>query len=111
MSASSFGELEGMPLTNGEPAFDEPWQAQAFAMVVALNESDALDWSEWARMLGEEIAVDQARPYWDCWLAALQTFMMKTGIASKDKIDRRTDAWHEAARHTPHGQPIVLKQS
>ena len=37
-----------------EPVFKEPWEARAFALAVALNESGHLDWSEWAQSLGAE---------------------------------------------------------
>lgn len=111
MSASDIRLLKGMPLTEGEPAFDEPWQAQAFAMVVALNENGALEWTDWAKALGQEIAANPAHSYWQCWLSSLQTILMRSGITSAAAIERRTEEWHEAARLTPHGEPITLDRS
>ena len=38
-----------------DPVFNEPWEAQAFAMVVKLHERGHFTWSEWAETLGAEI--------------------------------------------------------
>ena len=83
------------PLTTGRvdaPAFDEPWQAQAFALTVALNEAGHLDWSDWAQHFSaalqdaglKGVAVHHDSPistghsaednaaYYRAWLAALE---------------------------------------
>ena len=54
-----------------EPVFNEPWEAQAFAMVVKLHEQGAFTWTEWAETLGAEIKSVE-RPYYESWLAALE---------------------------------------
>ena len=38
------------------PIFNEAWEAQAFAMVVALHEAKLFSWSEWTAALAREIA-------------------------------------------------------
>ena len=38
--------------------FAEPWQAQAFALAVALNERGVFTWSEWWGTLSRELARD-----------------------------------------------------
>jgi nitrile hydratase accessory protein len=35
--------------------FDAPWQAEAFAMVVALHQRGLFAWPEWAEMLSAEV--------------------------------------------------------
>jgi nitrile hydratase accessory protein len=37
------------------PVFEEPWQAQAFALAVALNGRGIFSWAEWSRALGAAI--------------------------------------------------------
>jgi nitrile hydratase accessory protein len=37
------------------PVFCEPWEAQAFALAVALQERGVFSKAEWAAALGEEI--------------------------------------------------------
>ena len=91
--------------------FDAPWQAQVFAMTVALNEAGQLDWSRWADALGAQL-IDQSdvsnNAYYSAWLAALETVLLEDGIASAGDISNLTQQWHAAARATPHGQPIEL---
>ena len=43
------------PSDNGEPVFKEPWEAQAFSLVVALHESGVFSWDEWSEALAQEI--------------------------------------------------------
>ena len=38
------------------PIFNEAWEAEAFAIVVALHEAKLFTWSEWTATLGREIA-------------------------------------------------------
>ena len=91
-----------------EPVFAEPWQAQAFAIVVKLHERGLYTWSEWAETLGREIKSSD-RPYYESWLAALESIVeTKAMMTNSERLDRIT-AWNEAAHATPHGQPIVLK--
>jgi hypothetical protein len=45
------------------------------------------------------------------WLAALEKIVADKGMASAGELSARKHAWDEAARATPHGQPIVLDAS
>ena len=45
--------LPGMPQDCGEPVFAEPWQAQAFAMALALHQRGLFSWPEWAEALSQ----------------------------------------------------------
>ena len=40
---------------DGEPVFREPWEAQAFAMTLALYERGLFTWTEWAAALSAAI--------------------------------------------------------
>jgi nitrile hydratase accessory protein len=94
------------------PPFDKPWQAQAFAIAVALNERGLLDWREWAQALGAEIALGAQEAgneaYFQAWLRALETILVAKRLAGAAEIDGLAEAWREAAEATPHGKPIVL---
>ena len=46
------------PTENGEPVFKEPWEAQAFSLVIALHESGVFSWSEWSDALAQAIRRD-----------------------------------------------------
>lgn len=95
-----------MPGLENEPTFAEPWQAQAFAMTVALHERGLFSWDEWAARLSDALASEP--DYWTAWLRALEGMMARTG-ADAAAIDARTEAWRAAADATPHGEPIVLR--
>ena len=88
-----------------EPVFEEPWQAQAFAMAVTLNERGVFAWGEWADAFGARLA--EGEDYWPAWLATLEAMMACHDIASPERIDALEAKWHEAAARTPHGEPIV----
>lgn len=99
-----------------EPSFAEPWQAQAFAITLELHRRGVFAWSEWAQALGAEIAAAQAAgdadrgdTYYQHWLAALERLLAAKGLASADELERHRLAWAQAARRTPHGQPIELR--
>ncbi|MEJ8280391.1 nitrile hydratase accessory protein [Pseudonocardia spirodelae] len=88
------------------PVFDEPWQAQVFALVVALQDTGTLDRQEFAEALGAEL--EDGRDYWDAWLAACEGLLDGLGLADHGSVAERTDAWLRAAVATPHGAPVTL---
>lgn len=47
--------FSGQPTENGEPVFKEPWEAQAFSLVIALHESGVFSWDEWSDALAQAI--------------------------------------------------------
>jgi nitrile hydratase accessory protein len=108
--------LLGIPCDAEGPVFREPWEAQAFAMALALHERGVFTWSEWAQALGAEIKRAQAagdpdtgETYYRHWLATLEGLVAKKGVASSETLHRYRDAWDNAADRTPHGKPIELK--
>ena len=110
------GELPDLPRDEqGSPVFREPWQAQAFAMALRLHEAGHFTWTEWAAALADQIQRAQAAgdpdlgdTYYLHWLAALEQLVAQKGLVGTDELAQRKDAWAEAARATPHGQPIEL---
>src|SRR5258708_32672850 len=84
--------VAGIPRDRDGPVFREPWEAQAFAMAVALHERGVFSWSEWAAVLGEEIKRAQAagdpdtgETYYRHWLPAPQP-----GVGEKKHAHART---------------------
>ncbi len=64
-----------LPRSNGELAFDEPWQGRALAMAIALVEHFDLHWDDFRRHLIAAVDADPDRPYWDSWATALDAFV------------------------------------
>ncbi|WP_287175123.1 nitrile hydratase accessory protein [Mesorhizobium sp.] len=95
------------------PVFAEPWQAEAFAMTVALHDSGLFSWSEWADALSVEVrkpgATSDGHDYYEHWLAALENLLSAKGVAGKGDVDALAAAWERAAHATPHGKPILLE--
>ena len=109
---TAFAAELGLPRNEEGPVFGEPWEAQAFALAVALHDAKLFAWSEWTTALSREIAASQggARDsYYRCWLAALERLVAEKGAASRSALGVRQEAWARAADATPHGQPIRLE--
>ncbi len=108
--------VPSLPRDADGPVFREPWEAQAFAMAVALHARGLFSWSEWARALADEIKraqangdADTGETYYRHWLATLERLVAEKGVASSETLYRYRDAWDRAADRTPHGSPIELK--
>lgn len=106
----------GAPAEGAEPVFNEPWEAHAFAMTVALHQRGLFTWPEWAQALAAQIQAAQAAgdadlgdSYYRHWLAALESLVAAKGASSSQELGRYRDAWEHAAERTPHGQPIELQ--
>jgi nitrile hydratase accessory protein len=115
-STTDFSTLPSFPRDAEGPVFREPWEAQAFALAVELQEQGLFTWEEWADALGAEIAAAQSSGdadlgdrYYRHWLKALERLVVAKGAASKDRLEETKEAWDRAAKATPHGQPIVLR--
>jgi nitrile hydratase accessory protein len=98
------------------PVFHEPWEAQAFAITLALHDRGLFTWPEWAATLGDEIKRAQAagdpdtgETYYRHWLNALERIVAAKGLADVQMLARYRHAWHHAADRTPHGTPIELR--
>jgi nitrile hydratase accessory protein len=109
--------LPELPRDDEGPVFRAPWEAQAFAMAVTLHDRGYFAWKEFADRLAAEIAaarsrgeLDDGRRYYHYWLAALERLVADKRLVAGDELHRRRDEWEEAARTTPHGQPITLRR-
>jgi len=116
MSGERMPLSPGMPRDADGPVFSAPWEAQAFAMTLALHERGLFTWPEWAEALAAQISEAQAagdpdtgQTYYLHWLAALEKLVASKGASSGDELARYRHAWEHAAGRTPHGQPIELR--
>jgi nitrile hydratase accessory protein len=100
-----------------EPVFTEPWQAQAFAMALALLQNKAFSWSEWAETLGAEIAgaaehgiAEDGSGYYELWLRALEQLVTEKELSNQQELSRLKQSWKTAYETTPHGQPVTIEK-
>ena len=98
-----------LPSGVDEPVFAEPWQANAFALTVALHERGLFSWNEWAEALSGEVKTASGEEYYSAWLRALEKLLAAKGAAARQDVDRLAAAWERAAHATPHGQAIKLE--
>lgn len=108
-------DLPGLPRDGDSPVFTAPWQAQAFALALALHERGVFSWGEWAAALGAAIRraqeagdPDLGDTYYQHWMDALESLVLAKGLASRDGLHALEHAWEAAAARTPHGRPIEL---
>src|SRR5689334_24306895 len=108
--------VPGIPRDNDGPVFREPWEAQAFAIALALHESGVFTWQEWAAALGTEIKRAQAagdpdtgETYYSHWLNTLEKLVADKGVTTADTLHRYRESSDRAYERTPHGQPIELR--
>ena len=116
MNAVNPPMLPGQPQDGSEPVFRAPWEAQAFAMAVSLQQQGLFSWPEWAHTLAAEITAAQTEgdadlgdTYYHHWLAALEKLVAAKARSSMEELVRYQTAWQRAAERTPHGEPIELQ--
>ena len=98
-------------------SFKEPWEAEALALSIALEEHGHFTVAEWLEALDAEINAvqDCANPdedpdYYLHLLSALERMVSRKGLVSREMLLDRRQKWEDAFRNTPHGQPVVLPE-
>ena len=116
LTSSNSNPLKPLLSTDGDPVFDEPWQAQALAMADSLVQAGMFAAGAWSDALGQALKHAEARgdpdnqdTYYACVLLALENL-----VAGNSEIDQKAMAgkrrdWEAAYLSTPHGQPVGLK--
>lgn len=93
-------DMEGiasLPRQSGELVFQDPWEGEVFAMAVALCEQGLYPWDEFRDHLISELAAaeqkatpqEQWPSYYECWLAAFESLLVRKGILTAKKIEAR----------------------
>lgn len=107
--------LRPLARRDGEPVFDEPWQAQALGLAFTLAERGVFSPADWSDALGAEHrrllaagAPDTPQTYYEAVAAALERLVGRSGACSHAAIDERSRAWRRAYLNTPHGKPVEL---
>ena len=84
------------PRTNGELVFAAPWESRAFGMAMALHDRGLFEWEAFRqqliRVLSRAEAAGGGFSYYRCWLEALQTLLVDTGLVDVAAIEERAGA-------------------
>ncbi len=115
------------PAPSPPAVFEAPWQASIFALVVALHDRGLFAWRDWNRVLvqviAEQDAAGAARSLSDGiadpagdgarhpadWVRALEILLAERSLVTPDELTGMAEAWAQAYRTTPHGQPVTLE--
>ena len=89
-----------------EPAFEEPWQARAFAVAVQLTERGEgdLPWEAFQERLVEEIEADgedveaTEDVYYEQWLRALERTLVEEGLVTEEELAQRAGEFEAGDR-------------
>ena len=109
--------LKPLADTDGDPVFDEAWQAQALAMADNLVKSGLFSVDDWSNALGQALKesadradVDSQQTYYLCVLKTLEKLIADhSGIDATMMVSKRQD-WQQAYLSTPHGEPVTLNE-
>jgi len=107
--------LDSIPRRENEPVFNEPWEAEVFALSLSLHEQGLFTWKEWADTLATTISRAQAKgdpdlgdTYYQHWLSTLEQIVINKKVGNSGQLQALYAQWHKAAQNTPHGHPIEL---
>ena len=83
--------MPALPMDEQGPVFREPWEAQAFALVLRLYQGGHFTWPEWVEHLSAEIRAvrgegDPDPGYYQHWLTALETLVSAKGLVARGEL-------------------------
>lgn len=111
--------IESIPRDLEGPVFREPWEAQAFALVVQLHQRGVFSWTEWADALSAQIRCvrergeeDRGVDYYRHWLAALEQLLADKDVASARQLELRREQvlanWPSGHDHVARRGPVAV---
>jgi nitrile hydratase accessory protein len=110
-STDNLANLPLLPRDDRGPVFDEPWQAQAFAVVVQLIESGKLAQKEWADRLGivfreaeERGEFNTGELYYQHWLTALERLLVEKNLTGWDELAEERESIRAGDHHRREDQ-------
>lgn len=120
LTVANMDESIALPRKNGELVFEEPWEARAFGLAVALNEEGVYPWQTFSGELAETIAsaeaeveaeaasspaaeaqADEPSDYYQRWLASLEALLLEQGLVTPAELEAEIaeQIHHEAHDH------------
>lgn len=110
-SLAPLAPLAPLARRDGDPVFEEAWQAQALAMADCMVKAGAFSAGDWAGALGKAVRAqdDTTAGYYRAVLAALESLLDTGGAVPAPEVTQRRNEWARAYEATPHGQPVELE--
>ncbi len=78
--------------------FKAPWEAQAFALAVKLQQQGLFSWQEWAAQMHDSIEAaraggdpDLGNTYYEHWVAALEALVRAKGLATDQSLSQHKE--------------------
>ncbi len=82
---------EAVPAANGELQFAAPWEGRAFGLAMALVDRLDLGWAEFRQLLVVAIADEPERPYYESWIAAVESLATDHGLVDHAEVVARAE--------------------
>ncbi len=86
------------PRSNGELAFEAPWERRLFGVTMALAER-VFSYEDFRQRLIRRVGEAPHRPYWQSWAAALEDMLGDACTIDTETLDAR----HREFLARPHG--------
>ena len=116
MNSPNENALRPLAAADGEPAFEEAWQAQVLAIADTLVQQGLFSAGAWSEALGAALkqaetdgAADNQETYYNCALEALEKLVAAHSDIDFSSMAGMREGWERAYLSTPHGQPVKLK--
>ncbi len=117
MSDSLSERLKPLASADGQPVFEEAWQAEALAIADTLVRQGLFSATTWSDSLGAALAAAERRgdadtqeTYYRCVVDALESLIAQYGGIERESMLQTRADWEAAYHRTPHGQPVVLDE-
>ena len=95
-------------------SFEKPWHGQIFAITVSLSENKVFEWTEFSKVLSDQIKMDKTKKqnggddYFFSWIKALEKLIIKKNVVDQINLNITKLKWKDAFMATPHGQPVKI---
>jgi Nitrile hydratase beta subunit len=84
---SMMGASDRPPRADGALQFSREWERTAFGVALALSRDGHFEWEDFRQRLID----DPSWNYYDQWLAALESVVVASGLATADELVARAE--------------------
>lgn len=96
-------------------AFQKPWHANAFAILLSLHQAGRFTWPQWTQAFAQQEKLSPPRPaeciddaYYRRVTETLLDLLSARGLVLPAHVAAVESAWRDAYLSTPHGHPVEL---